>query len=106
VFSDPGSDADEEIKKLVRESSGARDLRVVTDDRDLAQAAKRLGARASGTEWLLERMTRVEERRGDEEVKAEPACKFNGPADFEVDGWVEQFGDLDEDDFPGGNSKP
>jgi len=105
IFSDPSSDADEEIKELVRQSSGARDLRVVTDDVELAQSAKRLGAKAAPAGWLLERMAEVLNRRGDEEAEAEPASKFGGPADYEVDPWVQEFGDLDESDFDEGSPR-
>ena len=99
IFSDPRSDADEEIKTYLRESSAARDMRVVTDDRPLAQSAKRLGARVAGTAWLIEHMEHVRTRRGNEQREAEPAAKFGGPAPSEIDRWTEEFGDLDESDF-------
>lgn len=99
IFSDPKSDADEEIKTYLRESSHARDMNVVTDDRPLGQSAKRLGAKVSSTEWLIEHMQHSQALRGDERRTAEPTCKFGGPAPSEVDSWTEVFGDLDEDDF-------
>ncbi len=99
IFSDPRSDADEEIRTYLRESSHARDMRVVTDDRPLALSAKRLGARVSGTAWLEEHMEHSRARRGDAIATAEPAGKYEGPAESEVDGWTETFGDLDESDF-------
>ena len=99
IFSDPKSDADEEIKRLVRESSGAREIRVVTDDRSIAAHVRRFRAKVVGTEDLLRRMERTEKRRGAEAEDTEPACKFSGPPGFEVDDWVEAFGDLDEHDL-------
>ena len=99
IFSDPASDADEEIKEYLRGYSGARDTKVVTDDRPLAQAAKKLGARVVGTEWLVERMQRAAARAGDEKANAEPACKFGEVPPGEVDRGIEAFGDLDESDF-------
>jgi len=98
IFSDPASDADAEIKRLVRESTHARDLRVVTDDRELAQYVRRFRARVSGTGELLAKMERAEERAEKSAEEADPACKFTGPEPYEVDDWVEVFGDFDEED--------
>ncbi len=99
IFSDPASDADEEIKEYLRGYSGARDSRVVTDDRALAQAVKKLGARVVGTEWLMEHMQNSAARKGNEKATAEPACKFGEVPPGEVDRGIEAFGDLDESDF-------
>ncbi len=99
IFSDPKSDADEEIKTYLRQSSHARDMRLITDDRPLAQSSKNLGARVAGTAWLIEHMQRSRARRGSERASAEPACKFGGTPESEVDRWTEVFGDLDESDF-------
>lgn len=99
IFSDPESDADAEIKGLVRESSGSRDLTVVTDDRGLARHVRRLKAKVQSTEVLLRRLRRVEEQDGTQDEEAEPSCKYSGPPRSDVDGWVEVFGDLDEDDL-------
>jgi predicted RNA-binding protein with PIN domain len=98
VFSDAEGDADEEIKRLVRESTGARDLRVVTDDRELAQGVRRLRARVSATGELLGKMGRAEKRADAHADDADPACKFTGPAPHEVDDWVDLFGEVDEED--------
>jgi hypothetical protein len=99
IFSDPASDADTEIKRLVRESTHARDLRVVTDDRELAQYVRRFHARVSGTADLLAKMERAEERAEKRAEDADPACKFTGPEPYEVDDWVEVFGEFDEEDL-------
>lgn len=99
IFSDPASDADTEIKHLVRESTGARELRVVTDDRSLATAVGRFRAKVSSTGDLMRKMDAVEKRRGIEAERAEPSFKFSGPASYEVDDWVDAFGDLDEADL-------
>jgi predicted RNA-binding protein with PIN domain len=98
IFSDPGSDADEEIKGLIRESSGARDLRVVTDDGALAGYVRRFRVKVSGAEELLARMRGAERRQGEESDKAEPPCKFTGPEPYEVDDWVNEFGDVEDED--------
>jgi predicted RNA-binding protein with PIN domain len=100
IFSDPSSDADEEIKEYLHGYSGVRDTKVVTNDRPLAQAAKKLGARIVGTEWLIDRMQRAAARAGDEKANAEPACKFGEVPPGEVERGIEDFGDLDESDFP------
>ena len=99
IFSDPNADADTEIKQLVRESTGARDLRIVTDDAELARFVRRLGARVSSTEDLQRKMQAVEKKSGEEDQEAEPSCKFDGPAPYEVDPWVAAFGDIDEEDL-------
>ena len=83
----------------MRESSGARELRVVTDDRSIATYVRRFRAKVTATEDLLRRMDVTEKRRGVQTEGAEPACKFSGPADYEVDDWVDAFGDLDENDL-------
>jgi len=99
IFSDPESDADEEIKRLVRDSTGARDLRIVTDDRELTQYVRRLGARVSSSGELLRKMEQPRKRGDALTEEADPACKFTGPAPHEVDDWVELFGELDEEDL-------
>jgi predicted RNA-binding protein with PIN domain len=99
IFSDPDSDADEEIKRLVRESTGARDLRIVTDDRELSQYVRRFRARVSAPGELLGKMERAEKRGDERSDEADPACKFTGPAPHEVDDWVEIFGEFDEEDM-------
>jgi predicted RNA-binding protein with PIN domain len=101
VFSDPESDADSEIKGLVRESTGGRDLRVVSDDRELLSCVKRFRARVSSAGELLARMERYEKRAGEEAGRAEPSFKFEGPAPYEVDDWVDVFGEVDEEDLDG-----
>ena len=99
IFSDPRSDADEEIKTYLRESSHARDMRVITDDRPLAQACGHLGARVSGTAWLVDHLEHARARRGNELAEAEPACKFGEIGPGEVERGLKDFGDLDESDF-------
>ena len=78
---------------------------VVTDDRELARACARIGAKTVSTAWLIERMNHAERRKGHEHSSAEPSCKFNGPSEIDVDGWVQEFGDLDEKDFGDDPSK-
>ncbi|HUU43613.1 MAG TPA: NYN domain-containing protein [Planctomycetota bacterium] len=99
IFSDPSEDADTEIKRLVRESSGSRELRVVTDDRSIERAVKRFRARVSSTEDLLRKLRRAEERAGGADQRAEPSFKYGGPPESDVDAWVDVFGDLDEEDL-------
>jgi predicted RNA-binding protein with PIN domain len=98
IFSEPSSDADAEIKQIVRESTHARDLRVVTDDRELAQYVRRFHATVSGTADLLAKMERAEEQAEKRAEDADPACKFTGPGPNEVKDWMEIFGELDEED--------
>ena len=99
IFSDPDSDADEEIKGLVRKSTNARDTHVVSDDNDIVRYVKRFRVRIWSTEEFLDKMEHAEDRRGEEEARSEPPYKFEGPAKHEVDDWVSEFGDLDESDF-------
>jgi len=99
IFSDPGSDADAEIKRLVRESTGARDLCVVTDDNSIAAHVRRFRAKVATTADLLRRLEQAEKREGEAGRPSEPPCKFEGPAPYEVADWVAEFGDLDEDDI-------
>ena len=99
IFSDPGSDADSEIKRLVRESTGARDLRVITDDNSITTYVRRFRAKVSSTTDLLRRLEQAEKRDGEEDKRSEPPCKFEGPAPYEVADWVAEFGDLDEEDI-------
>ena len=101
IFSDPDSDADTEIKQLVRASDGARDLRIVTDDRDIAQHVRRLGAKIVDVDTLLRKVGAFEKKTGERPRLAEPPQKYEGPADYEVDDWVRLFEEPDEDDEEG-----
>jgi len=92
IFSDPNSDADAEIKKLVRTSSGARDLRVVTDDNQLARQVSQLRAKVVSCVEFLGDLQKLEDRDARREQGRDPSFRFEPPRAFEVDDWVKAFG--------------
>lgn len=93
-FSGAGRNADAEILRRIRAHTGRRETRIVTDDRSLAAAARRLGAKAIGLKKFLQEIQRLL-RRGRETVAPEPAAKYRGPSPAEVEYWLTVFSDED-----------
>lgn len=107
-FSGEGQDADAEILRRISRHQGGRGVRLVTDDRSLAAAARRLGARTiSLKKFLLE--TQRLQRKERELVAPEPAGKYRGPSPAEVEYWLAVFSDEDvrraEEEPPDGPAK-
>ncbi|MFP4056461.1 MAG: NYN domain-containing protein [Candidatus Brocadiia bacterium] len=93
LVSHPPRTADDDILRLVR-AAGSRGTRVVTSDRELADACARCGARVVGAadfhRQLLARTRRAEAEEEELRLKTQP------PSDQEVRRWLEAFGESDE----------
>lgn len=93
-FSGEERDADEEILRRIRHHRGRREMRLVTDDRSLAAAARRLGARTIGLKRFLIETQRLQSKE-DKLIAPEPADKYRGPSPAEVEYWLTVFSDDD-----------
>jgi hypothetical protein len=69
-------------------------VRLVTDDRALAAAARRLGAKTIGLKKFLIETHRLKHTKRDV-VAPEPAGKYRGPSPAEVEYWLAVFSDDD-----------
>jgi predicted RNA-binding protein with PIN domain len=90
LTSHPPRTADDDILRLVRESTAPRTLRVVTSDRELRAACVACGAAVVGAmtfyrELLQEATSTV---KGEEESR----IKTQSPSDDEVREWLDIFG--------------
>ncbi len=93
-FAGEEQDADAEILRRIRGHSGGGDVRLVTDDRALAAAARRLGAKTIGLKKFLIETHRLKHTKRDV-VAPEPAGKYRGPSPAEVEYWLAVFSDDD-----------
>ena len=93
-FSGERRDADEEIVRRVRAHTGRRETCVVTSDRSLAAAVRKLGAKTVGLKAFLREVRRLANRRR-RPVALEPAAKYKGPSPAEVEYWLTVFRDED-----------
>ena len=93
-FSGTAHSADAEILRRLRESTGRREIRVITSDRAMAAAAKKLGAViVSLKQFLSDAADRP--RRTKSPAAPEPAAKWTGPPPGEVEYWLRIFSDKD-----------
>jgi len=93
-FSGADRSADAEILRRIGGHAGRREARLVTDDRTLAAAARRLGAKTVGLKKFLQQTRRLLRNR-QETVAPEPAAKYRGPSPVEVEYWLTVFSDED-----------
>ncbi|MFQ5965583.1 MAG: NYN domain-containing protein [Candidatus Scalinduaceae bacterium] len=102
VFSRPGFDADEEIKRLVSNSSRPRQIIVVTSDRDIQQFVRRYGSKVvEPLEFYKEVKKKIASpsgfRHGGGKRIArdgrEPISKYTGPSKSEAQYWLKVFKD-------------
>ena len=93
-FSGEEQDADAEILRRISRHQGGRDVRLVTDDRSLAAAARRLGARTISLKKFLLETQRLQHKER-EMIAPEPAGKYRGPSPAEVEYWLAVFSDED-----------
>jgi len=93
-FSGEERDADGEILRRIRRCTGPREVRLVTDDRSLAVAARRLGAKTVSLKKFLRETQRLR-GKAREAPAPEPAGKYRGPSPAEVEYWLTVFSDED-----------
>ncbi|MFO7899529.1 MAG: NYN domain-containing protein [Planctomycetota bacterium] len=89
-FSGTRRSADRVIQDLVRQSSGPRDLCVVTNDRKLLAAVRRLGAGVVRADEMLAELARARARMKKKDAP-EPRAKRAGPPPGEVEYWLREF---------------
>ncbi len=83
--------ADQAIVRMVRDTTGRRDLTVVSNDRELRADAKRMGANTLRVDELLEHVARVRQAERERDNAPEPRAKKTGAAGAEVEYWLSEF---------------
>lgn len=94
-FSGQKREADDEIKRLLRNSSGCREVCVVTGDREVLATAKALGAKTITALDFLAEADRVQRRRSKRPPAPEPRAKRTGPTQSEVNELLTVFREED-----------
>lgn len=102
LFARPGGDADSLIEELLAHHSAPRQVRVVSSDRRLQQAARRRRARFVRSEQFLRELQRrgpVEKQPSAPPPDPDLQAKFSGrvPED-ELQEWLDLFGEIPEAD--------
>ncbi len=108
IFSRPGLDADEEIKRLVSNSEHPREIVVVTSDRDIIHFVKKYGSKVMEPlefygDVVKKTAQQASSKRGNKKVvdESEPISKYIGPSRTEAQYWLKVFsektGDLSDD---------
>ncbi len=102
IFSKQDLDADEEIKRMVRNSENPRNITVITSDRDIEQYVKRYGCKVVEPSVfysdIKDRVARLREsgkkgRSFTKEEDGEPMSKYLGPSKNEAQYWLRVFSD-------------
>ncbi len=83
--------ADQAIVRMVRDTTGRRDLTVVSNDREVLAAAKRMGANTLRVDDLLEHVARVQSQKRKRDKAPEPRAKQTGATPAEVEYWLGEF---------------
>jgi len=91
VHTHPPRIADDDILRLVAESTGPAHVRVVTSDRALADACRRRGAAVVGAMAFYRQLTDL--LREADAARAEHQLKREPPSDAELRYWLDVFGD-------------
>ena len=100
VFSGHGRKADDVIIKMINESSGPRDLTVVSSDREIRAAAKRRGCKVRPAGEFIQASAR-QLGSAMRDLAAEPEEKEKGLDPDASRQWLEEFGiDSPEDEDP------
>lgn len=108
-FAGMNRSADDEIIERIDASTGQRELVVVSNDRQLAAAARRRGAGICRVEDMLKEVARALRKKAKDNA-AEPAGKRFGAPPSEVEYWLKEFsddgtGDESEEDGPAGKKR-
>lgn len=104
VFPEPGLDADEEIKRMVRNSKRPREIIVVTSDREIKRFVEKYGCKVMGALEFYRDITKKIHRRtagghGRKTIirhEGEPMSKYTGPTRSETQYWLKVFSDKAE----------
>ncbi len=84
--------ADLEIMRVIRGSTGRREISLVTSDRSLASSARKSRARTIGVAAFLKEVGRLQRVKRTKTV-TEPAGKLTGASPDEVEYWLKVFSD-------------
>lgn len=90
IFSGTTHEADDIIEKLILQSTGAKDLIVVSSDRRIKKAAEKKKATAVDcVDFWTEVIKQLENKK---KKAAEPQAKFIGISEAETEYWLKEFG--------------
>jgi len=92
TYAQRGRTADQVIANRVRNARNAREITVVTSDRELAGRVRVEGAAVMGSEEFVRLLRPAEPTREEEEMEAEARANVNVSSD-EVNEWLRIFGD-------------
>ena len=100
IYSGHGRTADEVIIQMVENSSGPRELTVVSSDRQIRAVAKRRGCKLSRAGEFIKAAAR-ELTEAETQLSAEPTEKQEGLGREQTRQWLSEFGlDPDEEEDP------
>lgn len=91
VFADPGHGADRTILDIVDSHKRPGELTIVSDDKFVANNAKRAGAHTLGCKAFLKKLL-AGERAAADPLRGEDPRKYRGLTDREVGEWMAYFG--------------
>ena len=100
IYSGHGRTADDVIIKLIKASSGPRELTVVSSDREIKSAAKRRGCKVRSAAEFIKTSARQLAQAQNKQSR-EPTEKEKGLTRSETDKWLSEFGmDPNQEDDP------
>jgi len=103
VFSHKKS-ADSVIKEMVESSRCARDLKVVSSDREIRSFVKRCGATSVSTKTFVKEIRKIFREKSKEKSRREPRDKILQQGRVDAEYWLGFFG-LDKEDVKKQNKK-
>lgn len=90
IFSGTSHEADDIIEKMILESTGPKDLIVVSSDRRIKKAAeKRKAESIDCVDFWTEVIKQLEKKK---KKAAEPQAKYIGISEAETEYWLREFG--------------
>ena len=96
IFSGYGT-ADSCIKEMVENSSFARDLSVVSSDREIRTFVRHCGAKSVSAKAFVTEMREAFRKKSEAEKSGEPRDRIVGASEGSADYWLDYFGmDTDE----------
>lgn len=110
-FSGARRKADQVIARMLRDSSGRREICVVSNDHEVLNIAKKLGAKTMTAHDFLAEAERSERRRAKKPPAPEPRGKRTGPAQSEVNELLTVFREedaaaIEEEEMRSGGGQP
>ena len=103
IFSHEKS-ADRVIKGMVESSSHARDLAVVSSDREIRTFVKRCGANSVSTKAFVKEIREIFREKSKEKRRREPRDKILQEGEVDAEYWLDYFG-LDKEEIKRQNKK-